>query len=97
MIDGGVEQGQTLTTSTGTWSGNPTTFTYQWQRCNSGGAGCTDIEAATAQVHLLVANDVGWTLRVVVTAANSDGQATATSRQTVVVNAPAVVSLASDA
>ena len=32
-ITGTVARGQLLTASTGTWSGNPTGYAYQWQQC----------------------------------------------------------------
>ena len=85
-ITGTVQQGQTLTAGNGTWSNSPT-FTYQWRQCDSGGANCTNIGGATSQTYVPQAADVGKTLRVVVTATNAAGSASATSDQTVVVQA----------
>jgi phosphatidylinositol-3-phosphatase len=85
-ISGTAQQGQTLTASPGTWSGTtPITYAYQWRRCDNGGNACADVAGATAQSYTLVAADVGATMRVVVTAANSAGSGTATSAQTAVV------------
>ena len=43
---GHAQQGQTLTPTTGSWSGTaPISYTYQWQRCSPG---CSDISGATA-------------------------------------------------
>jgi hypothetical protein len=74
-----------LTAQNGTWANEPTSFTYAWQRCDSSGGKCAPISGATAQTYTLVAADVGSTLRVEVTAANTAGSASATSLQTAVV------------
>ena len=88
-VTGSAQQGQTLTASTGVWSGNPTAYVYQWLRCNRGGANCASISSSTSATYLLVPADVGKTLRVAVTASNSAGSATAASAPTsVVVIAP---------
>jgi hypothetical protein len=84
-ITGTAKEGSTLTATDGTWSNGPTSFTYQWQRCASDGTGCGDLAAGTSKTYTLVAGDVGRTLRVVVTASNADGKASATSAATDVV------------
>lgn len=77
VITGTATEGQTLSASTGTWTGNPVpTFGYQWQR------GTTNIAGATSATYVLVAGDVGNTVRVVVTATNSQGSAAANSAST---------------
>ena len=69
-----------FTATTGTWSGAPTiTFRYQWRRCDANGANCRDIPAAVSTTYNVAAADIGSRLRVVVTATNSFGTATATS------------------
>ncbi len=78
-IGGTAKQGSTLTANDGTWSNNPTSFTYQWDRCASDGNGCGDISGATSKTYTPVAGDVGHTLRVIVTAVNADGKTPATS------------------
>jgi hypothetical protein len=94
-ISGSPAQGQTLTASPGTWTGTPgPTFAYQWLRCPaSGGApngsDCASIDGATTTSYVVAAGDVGFTLRVRVTATNSDGQASATSNATAVVTVQA--------
>jgi hypothetical protein len=88
IISGTPQDGQTLTASTGSWSGTqPITYGYQWQRCDSGGANCVAIAGATGPTYLATSADVGRTLRVVVTATNSAGSAAATSAATTVVQA----------
>jgi len=81
-VTGRAHQGDTLTASNGTWSNNPTSFAYQWQRCAGDGSGCADIAGASAKAYTPVAADVDHALRVVVTASNADGQTTASSRPT---------------
>jgi len=78
-VTGTAKEGSTLTATDGTWSNNPTSFSYQWQRCASDGTGCGDLAAGTGKTYTLVAGDVGRTVRVVVTASNADGKASATS------------------
>ncbi len=85
-ISGTAQQGQTLSASTGTWTGTaPITYAYQWRRCDSVGGACVDIVAATAAAYTLAAADVGATIRVRVTASNVAGSASADSAQTVAV------------
>ena len=65
-VTGTATFGQTLSTTNGTWTGAPApTFTYQWQRVT------TNISGATSSTYVLVAADVGNTIRCVVTATNS--------------------------
>ncbi len=84
-ISGTAKQGQTLTASNGSWSNSPTSYAYQWRRCDSSGGSCSDISAASSSTRLLQAADVGSTIRVIVTASNGYGSASATSGQTAVV------------
>jgi hypothetical protein len=86
-ISGSAEEGQLLTASTGTWSGSPTVYAFQWRRCDSSGASCASIAGATGQVYSPMSADVGSTLRVAVTAANAGGSATAESAATATVAA----------
>ena len=84
-ISGTAQVGQQLTASTGTWSGSPTSFAYQWRRCNSGGTGCADLPGAGTSTYAPVAADVGSTLRVRVTATNDAGSSSAESAPSAVV------------
>jgi hypothetical protein len=91
-ISGTAQQGQTVSASTGTWSGTtPMTYAYQWQRCDSAGAACSPIAGATAAAYLLASADVGSTVRVSVTASDSVGSATATSAATAQVTGAATL------
>src|SRR5205814_6173239 len=60
-ISGIAQQGQTLTASPGTWTNNPTSFGYQWQRCDSAGANCSAIAPATTPSYALAEADVNKT------------------------------------
>jgi len=89
-ITGTAAVGQTLSGSDGTWNNSPTSFTYQWLRCPaSGGAAdgsdCAVIGGATTNSYVVATGDVGFTLRIKVTALNADGQAAAASNATAVV------------
>jgi lysophospholipase L1-like esterase len=95
-ISGTPEQGQVLAASNGTWTDNPTSYAYQWQRCGSDGAGCGDIGGATAQTYTVAVDDVGGTLRVLVTASNGGGSTSAESDPSAVIVAPTIVNLAPD-
>src|SRR5258708_2390453 len=85
QISGTAKEGETLTASNGTWSNTPTSYAYQWRRCASDGTACGDITGATKQTYTVATADIGHTLRVVVTASNADGKASATSDATDVV------------
>lgn len=85
-INGTTKVGSTLTANEGTWANAPTSFTYQWQRCASGGSACGDIVAGTAKTYTPTTGDTGHALRVVVTGVNADGRSSATSGPTEPVN-----------
>jgi hypothetical protein len=80
-IAGTPQEGVKLTANNGSWTGTGDTFTYQWRSCDSGGVNCVNITGATNQEYTPVSADVGRTLRVVVTATNPSGSASATSAQ----------------
>jgi hypothetical protein len=84
-ISGTPTVGQTLTASNGTWLNSPTSYAYQWLRCNGGGNSCVNVANGTQQTYTLVGADAGHTMRVRVTATNADGSASAQSAQTAAV------------
>ena len=84
-ISGTAEVGVTLVATRGTWDGNPTSFHFAWERCDTTGAACLAISGATAKIYTPTDADVGHTLRVNVTAHNGGGSTTSTSAPTAVV------------
>jgi hypothetical protein len=40
-LDGNFRRGSTITTSNGSWSNNPTSYNYRWQRCDANGNAAT--------------------------------------------------------
>jgi len=81
VVSGTATYGQTLSTTTGTWTGVPASFSYgyQWQR------GGSNIGGATGATYQLTSSDVGYTIRCVVTATNSGGSTAANSNSTATV------------
>ena len=90
-ISGRATVGASLSASTGAWSGSSASYAYAWERCSAVGAGCQPIAGATAASYTVTAADDGSTLRVVVTAANTAGSASAPSAVTAVVRTPPTV------
>ena len=94
-ISGQPQSDQTLSAATGSWSGSPTAYAYQWQRCDSAGSSCANLAGATGASYVLGSGDVGSTARVVVTASNSAGSGSASSAPTGVVSAPPATTVTS--
>jgi hypothetical protein len=84
-ISGTAQEGKTLTGNRGTWDNTPTDYNYFWRRCGAGGGSCSNISGANALTYTLKAVDVGNRLRFRVVAKNADGQTTADSAPTDVV------------
>lgn len=89
QISGTAQSGQTLASSTGSWSGSPTSYSYAWSRCDGSGSNCVSVGGATGAAYALTSNDVGSTLRVSVAATNAGGTTTAGSAASATVTAPA--------
>ena len=81
-INGNVQQGQTLVAEHGSWSNEPTGYTYQWQRCNAAGRKCKAIAGALARTYAPTTADVGSTLSVNESAFNATGPGKAASSAT---------------
>jgi len=78
-LSGAAREGSTLTAARGSWTNNPSTFAFKWQRCGTDGTGCVDNATENDNTYTLTSADVGRTVRVVVTAGNADGRDVAPS------------------
>ena len=86
-VSGSAVQGDTLTASSGSWTGSLSSYAYQWQDCSSSGTGCASIGGATRATYVLAGGEVGHEVRVVVTAVNGFGSTAADSGPSAVVTA----------
>ena len=72
IVTGGLIQGQTLTSTNGTWTGSPTSYSYQWQS--------NGVNVGTNQpTYVTQPSDVGNTITDTVTATNAGGSASQVS------------------
>jgi hypothetical protein len=78
-ISGDPRVGESLTANEGTWTNSPTSFAFQWQRCDVDAIVCGDVPGATGRTYGVRAADIGFRVRVRVTARNASGPGTATS------------------
>jgi hypothetical protein len=88
-ISGTTTFGSTLTSSEGTWSNTPTSYTYQWLRATTSGGSYTSIPTAVNSTYELDNADVNQYLKVAVTANNNGGSTTETSTATAQISAAA--------
>ena len=77
VITGIARTGATLTASNGSWTGSPTSYTYQWKRATTSGGTYSNIGLATSRTYELTDTDIGKYIKVAVTAANGVGASTA--------------------
>src|SRR5207302_726118 len=81
-ISGSARDGSVLTASHGSWTGSPTSYAYQWLRCDAQGRNCPSIAGATGTTYVATSADVAHTLLVQVTAKNATGTSTANTSET---------------
>jgi hypothetical protein len=84
-ITGEARVGKELVASEGTWTGSPTSFAFQWQRCDIDAVACVDVLGATGRSYGVRLADLGFRLRVQVTATREGRSGTANSVPTAVV------------
>ncbi len=68
--------GQTVTVSNGTWTNNPTSYTYKWYKAPWSSSTLSWQEVGTEQSLLLTKDFVGYYIKCTVTATNSYGNGT---------------------
>jgi hypothetical protein len=75
IVSGTPTDGGTLSATPGTWSGTPPiAYTFEWTHCDAAtGLSCYTVPGATAQTYALSSADVGYRMRVFVTATNAAG------------------------
>ena len=78
-ITGELTAGEELTAEEGSWTNSPTSYAYQWQRCDIDAIACGPISGATGKTYGVRNADVGFRLRVEVTAKNANGSGSALS------------------
>ncbi len=80
---GTAHVGETLSIAKGgkasEWTGASEGLTFQWEDCNATATECSAIAGATGNEYTLTALDVGYYVRVSVTAKNASGSTTARS------------------
>jgi hypothetical protein len=76
-ISGTTRNGQSLTTTNGSWTGSPSTYAYQWKRASTSGGTYSNIPSATSRSYELTDADVGKYIKVSVIATNNVGPSAA--------------------
>lgn len=92
-VSGTPQVGQTINTSSGTWSGTaPITYEYRWQESADGATGWADIAGATSSAITPQVEQQGLYLRAMVRGTNAAGQSVwAASASTGQIAAPPVL------
>jgi len=78
-VTGTVRVGSTQTTTNGTWSNTPTSYTYQWQTSSNGILWTNVAESSTASTFIPTFAQANLQLRVTISAVNAVDTATVTS------------------
>jgi hypothetical protein len=74
-VSGSASVGSTLAADPGTWSGDPTDYSYQWFHCDNGATAdaCDVIVNATDPTYTTTSDDVGHNVVVGINATNDGG------------------------
>jgi len=65
--------GTSLSTTTGDWNYGPTSYSYQWSRATTSDGLYSDITGKTSSTYALEVSDIGYFVKVMVTARNTAG------------------------
>ena len=76
-VSGIARTGETLDASTGSWTGSPSSYTYQWKRANTADGTYSNISSATSSTYVLTDDDINKYVKVSVIATNGIGSSTA--------------------
>jgi RHS repeat-associated protein len=79
-------EGVSLSVTTGTWSNSPLSYSYQWEECS--GEVCAAILGATNRSYTPIYHAEAYSLRVQVTATDSDGSVAVSSNKSGTVLSP---------
>src|SRR4029078_5822705 len=88
-LTGEAAQGQTLHVTPGTWNGRqPITYTFRWLRCDTAGNNSLVQQGFQDHAYALREGDVGKTVRARVIARNGQGESSALTAPSPVVQGP---------
>ena len=76
-VSGIARTGETLDASTGSWTGSPSSYTYQWKRANTADGTYSNISSETSNQYILTDDDIGSYIKVSVAAVNGAGVSSA--------------------
>lgn len=91
VVSGSPTDGLTLSASSGTWTNNPTATAYAWQSSRDGGTSWQVVAGASSSALTLTDGLIGARVRVLVTASNAVGSASAASVATAAVAPPSIL------
>lgn len=77
IVGADLDEGTVLTALPGSWTGDPSSYGYQWQADTSGNGSFSNISGATSSTYTLAAGQAGDAVRVQVTATNGAGTSSA--------------------
>jgi hypothetical protein len=79
VISGTLKPGQILSATNGTWTGSPTSYTYQWSRSQTSNGTFTSIAGADTSTYTLTFSDNTYFIKITVTARTLGTSASAAS------------------